>query len=76
MTKHNMRMFGVSPFSSYKATVKQKLIIEKWDVGYLPAFVILMSSAWNNQAIKNSKQSTEMCLGGANCTQINAEEYN
>ena len=41
MTKHSMRMFGVSPFSSYKSTVKQKLIREKWDVGYLPAFVIL-----------------------------------
>ena len=76
MTKHNMQIFVVSPFSSNKSTVKQKLIREKWDVGYLPAFVILMSSAWNNQAIKILKKSTEMCLGGANCAQTNAQEYN
>ena len=62
MTKHNMRMFGVSPFSSYKSTIKQRLIREKWDVGYLPAFVILMSSASNNQAIKNLKDRQKCVL--------------
>ena len=37
MTKHNMRIFGVSPFFVQK-TLKQQLNGEKWDVGYVSAF--------------------------------------
>ena len=52
MSKHNMRIFGVSSFSSYKTTLKHQLNGEKWDVGfytYLPlaelfCYVVLVSS--------------------------------
>ena len=46
MTEHNMWIFGVSPFSSYKTTLKQQSNGEKLDVGYIVSYSVSDLVCW------------------------------